>query len=180
MAKDLSFSTGIVEYTLNGEPFRVNMTDDNLYHRFLQLENVIEGVKAEFMERTKGLDVKLDLTGFPKTDDDRIDVSALTEEQVDAVMGRTEALISTSYDIDQRVKQELAKVFGEDNDFDAIFQGANVMAFDADGNRIISNFFNAITPIIQEARKVTDSEVDKHVGNREQRRARNRGAHGTA
>jgi hypothetical protein len=76
-------------------------------------------------------------------------------------------------EIDARVKSALSDVFGAENDFDAIFRGVNVMAFDGDGNRVLANFMNAIRPLMEKAARLYRSEVNEYVGNREQRRSRN-------
>lgn len=50
---------------------------------------------------------------------------------------------------DHRMKEELSLAFGLDNDFDRIFDGANIMAIAGNGELIITNFLNAITPIVE-------------------------------
>lgn len=51
---------------------------------------------------------------------------------------------------DQSVKKELSKAFGETNDFDKIFGGVNLMAITANGEMVVSNFLNAIFPILED------------------------------
>ena len=174
---DYSFSTGMQGFKMNGSVLRVNLSDNNLYKRFLAMLDDMENLEAEFVERTKGFSGKLDLKGFPMRQDekgeDEIDVESLDDAQQKSLLGNTEAIVDINYDIDRRVKEKLTEVFGASNDFDAIFQGVNVMAFDEHGNRILTNFFNVITPLIKKALKVTDGEVNTLVGNRTQRRKRN-------
>lgn len=50
---------------------------------------------------------------------------------------------------DQQMKSLLAFVFGEWNDFDTIFEGANVMAIAKNGELIITNFLDALRPIVE-------------------------------
>lgn len=50
---------------------------------------------------------------------------------------------------DQRMKKELSLAFGSDNDFNKIFDKANIMAIAGNGELIITNFLNAITPIVE-------------------------------
>ena len=50
---------------------------------------------------------------------------------------------------DHRMKSELSLAFGPDNDFDQIFDGANIMAIAGNGELIITNFLAAITPIVE-------------------------------
>lgn len=65
---------------------------------------------------------------------------------------------------DQRMKEELSLAFGQDNDFDQIFEGANIMAIAGNGELIITNFLNAITPIVEEGvKKYAKMEAQKAV-----------------
>lgn len=63
---------------------------------------------------------------------------------------------------DSKIKQLLNFVFGDFNSFDSIFEGVNVMAISSNGEMIISNFLNAIYPIIEDgARKYAKLEAKK-------------------
>lgn len=55
---------------------------------------------------------------------------------------------------DHRMKEELSLAFGQDNDFDQIFDGANIMAIAGNGELIITNFLTAITPIVETGVKI--------------------------
>ena len=54
---------------------------------------------------------------------------------------------------DDRVKKSLSHVFGEENDFDRILGGANVMAVASNGELVITNFLDAMLPIVEEGVK---------------------------
>lgn len=54
---------------------------------------------------------------------------------------------------DARVKKSLSRVFGEENDFDSIFGGANVMAVASNGELVITNFLDAMLPIVEDGVK---------------------------
>ena len=54
---------------------------------------------------------------------------------------------------DARVKKSLSHVFGEENDFDSILGGANVMAVASNGELVITNFLDAMLPIVEEGVK---------------------------
>ena len=54
---------------------------------------------------------------------------------------------------DARVKKSLAHVFGEENDFDSILSGANVMAVASNGELVITNFLDAMRPIVEDGVK---------------------------
>lgn len=50
---------------------------------------------------------------------------------------------------DKQMKSLLSFVFGEWNDFGTIFEGANVMAIAKNGELIITNFLDALRPIVE-------------------------------
>ena len=51
------------------------------------------------------------------------------------------------------MKKSLSHVFGEENDFDSILGGANVMAVASNGELVITNFLDAMLPIVEEGVK---------------------------
>lgn len=57
-------------------------------------------------------------------------------------------------DCDHQMKAALTFVFGEWNDFDSIFEGTNIMAVAGNGEMVITNFLDAMRPIIEEGVKV--------------------------
>lgn len=71
---------------------------------------------------------------------------------------------------DRQIKDVLGWVFGAGNDFDAIF-GVNVMTPCSNGERAITNFLVAITPVMQQGAEecaqrlvsdaVADAETDR-------------------
>lgn len=171
--KDFSFSTGIVGYPMNGTVLRVNLSDQNFYNRFMSIKEELKELEKEYTDKTKNFEGELDVKGFPVTDSGKIDTNKLSEEQKEILNQRAETTLTIMTDIDNRIKRKLEDAFGNDNDFDKIFQGVNVMAFDIEGNRILSNFFDIITPEIEKSSNHIDNDADKLVGNREQRRTRN-------
>ena len=50
---------------------------------------------------------------------------------------------------DRSVKEVLAWVFGEENDFDRLLGGVNLMAVAANGERVVTNLFAALQPQVQ-------------------------------
>lgn len=54
---------------------------------------------------------------------------------------------------DSKVKERLRYVFGQENDFEEIFDGCNVMAIASNGEMVITNFLNGIRPIIEDGIK---------------------------
>jgi len=175
---DYSFSVGVKEYPMNGTVLRANLADQNLYNRFSDFIEGIDGLTEEFKEKTKGFSGKMDLSGYPtiQGEDGRaeIDPDGLDSDQFDELRGRLDAQAKIFRELDRKVKDKLSYVFGCDNDFDAIFQGVCVWAPDGDGGFILTNFINAIKPLIEQASKTAENGVSRLVGNREQRRAKNR------
>lgn len=73
---------------------------------------------------------------------------------------------------DNEGKLLLNEVFGNNNDFDKILHGINIMAVGSNGNRIIVNLFNALLPIFQSgAQKSANEKLSIAKTNRAQRRA---------
>lgn len=61
-------------------------------------------------------------------------------------------LLHVTRDYDKRVKAALSEVFGG-ADMDAVFGGASVISPTDGGNMAIKNFFDCVTPIIQDGVK---------------------------
>jgi len=177
MATVLNFSSGAEEYIINGVCVRINWSDQNLYTRLFGLKDAVSDLEKEYSEKINALE-SIDPKTFPKTEGGEVDVRALSDEQCNTVSSRTKTLMSIMTEIDSKVKDELRSAFGGDADIDGMFMGVNCMAVDAEGNRILYNFMNAIEPLLKEAAKrlakSNEEEVNGLVGNREQRRARNR------
>ena len=61
---------------------------------------------------------------------------------------------------DQRAKGLLAEVFGPGNDFDAMLGGTNLLAVAGNGERVITNLFAALQPILEAgARQCADAKA---------------------
>ena len=58
-------------------------------------------------------------------------------------------IVGLMAEYDGKVKEKLRYVFGQENDFDKIFDGSNVMALASNGEMIITNFLDGIRPIIE-------------------------------
>lgn len=50
---------------------------------------------------------------------------------------------------DRKTKEVLTWVFGEENDFDRLLGGVNLMAVAANGERVVTNLFAALQPQVQ-------------------------------
>lgn len=83
-----------------------------------------------------------------------------------------EDVIRLMVEADRKVKDILRDVFGRDNDFDPIFDGVNIMAVASNGETVIANFIEAISPILEEgAKKCAQQKVDSAMEEANRRRA---------
>lgn len=141
--EQLNIDTGIREYRINGKGvLRFNPSDPNLYGRFLKA-----------MESIQELEKNLRQKGNEVGDDAK----------------KTLQLILQA---DQDAKEQLKKVFGEENDFDELLNNVNVMAVCENGERVISNLLQALGPILEEgAKNFLDAKARSAVEQAEKRRS---------
>lgn len=146
--ENLVFDNGIKRYRVNGDgELSFNPSDPNVYGRFLDAMDKIGGVEKEMVNKGKTI----------KKDDG-------------------ESVVRLMVDADRRVKTILQEVFGKNNDFDAIFGSVNIMAVASNGERVITNFMNAITPIMQAgAEECATQKVNQAVADADARRAQRMG-----
>lgn len=147
--ENLVFDNGIKRYRVNNDGELVfNPSDPNVYGRFLDAMDKISGVEKDMVEQGKTI----------KKDDG-------------------EAVVRLMVDADRKVKTILQEVFGRDNDFDAIFGSVNIMAVASNGERVITNFMNAITPIVYAgAEQCATQKVNEAVVAADARRMQRMGA----
>ncbi len=117
----IQFDNGIRQFRLgSGGVLRFNPGDPNVYARFL------EGIeKIGKMEQQLLLGAK---------DGDGQDSGA--------------RLVKLLQDADKSMKGILSWIFGQDNDFDKILEGVNLLAVGNNGKRVVSNLFDALQPIL--------------------------------
>lgn len=153
--EQIVFDSGIKEYQINNNGIlRFNPSDPNVYARFYDAVDQIEKIEQDLI--VKGESLKND------------------ESKDEAANG--EAAIRLLQEADKRVKELLGEVFGPGNDFDEMLGGVNIMAVAVNGERVVTNFMNALLPVIErEAKKCTEQKVGDAVNqaktNRAQRRA---------
>lgn len=121
----LIFGTGLKRYEVNdnGAIFSFNPTDINLYARFLKMRDEIIKI-GEDVEK-KGDEINL-------SDENNAESFALMLA-----------------DADDRAKRALTECFGSANDFNHIFDGANIFSPSATGNWLVTEFIMAITPVVE-------------------------------
>lgn len=165
----ITIDTGVVEYEVNGTPLRFNPSDYNVYARFFEFYNELDELTKPYADASSAQqdeETGVDEKGFAKTAD----------------------LLALAKETDGKIKERLAYVFGEGNDFDAMFHGVNVLAANDSGNLIIEDFLNAVMPLIEQnaakreavIRGKKEAAVAAAKLNREQRRALAYGKVGTA
>lgn len=57
-------------------------------------------------------------------------------------------VVALLHDADRRMKDILGWVFGAGNDFDAILGGVNLLAIGENGERVVTNLFAALEPVL--------------------------------
>jgi len=117
--RELNFDSGIVEYRVNGKATLSFNRSDPNLYNRMQ----------DLSSKLAAID------------------SDLKKEKDAADDGLALMKILSAYD--KRIKAELSFVFGEQNDFDAIFEGQNVMSIAGNGQLLITNFLDAIRPVIE-------------------------------
>lgn len=143
----ISFDSGIKSYKINGTGvLRFNPGDPNVYARFLEAADKLQDVENALVEEARKL-----------PDADGAGVVQLLARA------------------DKEMKQVLGWVFGEENDFDKILGGVNLLAVADNGQRVVTNLLAALQPVLVEgaercAREKVDSAVEKAKARRGEQR----------
>ena len=138
----ISFDSGLKSYRINGTGvLRFNPGDPNVYARFLQAADKLQDVENALVEEAKQLS-EADGAGVVR------------------LLGRA----------DQEMKQVLGWIFGQENDFDKILGGVNLLAVADNGQRVVTNLLEALQPVlVAGAERCAKEKVDTAV-----QKARNR------
>lgn len=127
----IRFDSGIREFCINdGAVLRFNPADPNLYERFLEAADKIRVLEAEMVEQAKS--IPRETAG--------------------------EAVIRIMAETDRKIKQELNAVFGHGNDFSVLLEGVNLLAVGRNGERVVTNLFAALQPILEEGAQLCARE----------------------
>lgn len=136
MATKLNLDDGILELDINGRGLlRFNPSDFNLYERFCSLVRDLPGIEKQYKAEVEVADAADNETG-----------------EIELV-GRE---LARAKEIDADIKRRLSGVFGTENDFDQLMGGVNLMAFGQNGERVITNLLNALSPYLTEG-------INKHM-----------------
>lgn len=90
---------------------------------------------------------------YKRFKDLRVEIEQIQKDYNERSKTTEEDAIDLLAEYDARVKKSLSHVFGEENDFDSILGGANVMAVASNGELVITNFLDAMLPIVEEGVK---------------------------
>lgn len=140
----LNFDLGIKEYEIGGGVLRFNPSDPNVYARFVAAADKLTEIEQRLTAKAKEYE------------------------------GRKagEVMLQLMEETDKETKELLSWIFGSQNDFEAIFCGANILGVGSNGERIITNFIHAVQPILEKgARNCAKQQVNQAKMNRAQRRA---------
>ena len=140
----LNFDLGIKEFEIGGGVLRFNPSDPNVYSRFVAAADKLTGIEQRLTAKAREYEGKK----------------------------AGEAMLQLMNEADKETKDLLAWIFGAQNDFEAIFCGANILGVGSNGERIITNFIHAVQPILEKgARNCAKNQVNQAKMNRAQRRA---------
>ena len=139
----ISFDSGVKSYKINGTGvLRFNPGDPNVYARFLEAADKLQDVENALVEEAKKL---------PEADG----------AGVVQLLNRA----------DKEMKQVFSWVFGQENDFDKILGGVNLLAVADNGQRVVTNLLEALQPIlVAGAERCAREKVDTAVQNAKARR----------
>lgn len=116
----ISFDSGIKSFKINGSGvLRFNPGDPNVYARFLEAADKLQDIETGLVDTAKTI---------PEADGAGV-VKLLNQA-------------------DSQMKQVLSWVFGQENDFDKILQGVNLLAVAENGERVVTNLLNALQPVL--------------------------------
>lgn len=121
--KKITFDSGLRKYELGNGILSFNPLDPNLYERFVEATEKLQHLEEEMLKSAK-----------------------------DAEISGVDALVILK-DVDRKAKNVLNNVFGGANDFDHMLAGVNLMAVATNGERVITNLMNALTPILEQGAK---------------------------
>lgn len=73
---------------------------------------------------------------------------AVEQEMITKAEAEGADVVTILHDADRQMKDILGWVFGSGNDFDAILGGVNLLAIAQNGQRVVTNLFAALEPVL--------------------------------
>lgn len=130
--EQIRFDSGMKKYRINGNGvLEFNPRDPNLFARFLEATEKIRDIETALTQQA----------------------SAIAPESAG------EETLRLMAEADRKMKNLLGEIFGSHNDFHAILQGVNLLAVAENGERVVTNLFSALEPILLEGAKVCTGEA---------------------
>ena len=81
-------------------------------------------------------------------------------QQAESAQG--EEIVKLMTKADEKMKGILGWVFGSENDFQKILNGVNLLAVADNGQRVVTNFFEALEPVLVEgAKRCASQQAEK-------------------
>lgn len=99
-------------------------------------------------------------------------IRAVEQELAQGTQTDGAAVLKLLAEADRRIKEILGWVFGEENDFEKLFGGVNLLAVAGNGERVIGNFIAALQPVLEEGAQRCVRQVEDAVALAEQERSR--------
>ena len=82
------------------------------------------------------------------------------------------SVVALLQEADRKMKETLGWVFGPGNDFDKLLSGVNLLAVAANGQRVVTNLFAALEPVlVSGAEAMTKQKTAQAVAKAKSRRA---------
>ena len=99
-------------------------------------------------------------------------VQALQAMEAEVSAGEGLSAVAALAEADKKMKQVLNGIFGAQNDFETLLEGVNLLAVAGNGERVVTNLFAALEPILSEgARRCAEDKTAEAVRKAKARRA---------
>ena len=130
--QQIRFDSGMKKYRINGSGvLEFNPSDPNVFARFMESSEKISKIEQELTQKA----------------------SAISQENAG------EGVLQLMAEADSKMKALLGEIFGSHNDFHAILQGVNLLAVADNGQRVVTNLFSALEPILIDGAKACTGEA---------------------
>ena len=97
---------------------------------------------------------------------------ALQAMEAEVSAGEGLSAVAALAEADKKMKQVLNGIFGAQNDFETLLEGVNLLAVAGNGERVVTNLFAALEPILSEgARRCAQDKTAEAVDKARARRA---------
>lgn len=150
----LSVDLGVIEFKIGGGILRFNPSNPKVYQRFISVLNDLPKIEQEYRRKEQE--------------------KQILEETSD--LERAAVVFDEMEQIDKEVKRRLSEAFGPGNDLNEIVGDESLMGFGINGERVVTNLLNALTPYIEQGvekhmKGTAGKAVEQAKLNRAQRRA---------